>query len=359
MRANRIMALVTDAFGARGGIAQYNRDLLIALSNFWRVDVLPRHGEESNISLPPQIVQHPPRSGRIAYSISALSEMLRKGPRIIFCGHLYMAPLAAVLAFLCRSKLVVQMHGIESWERPTRLQRWGVSRADLILCVSRHTRACVNGWCDIAAERVIVLPNTVGNSFTPGDRAAARVKFGLKDEQILLSVGRLDARERYKGHEAAIDALAGLLADGRDIIYLIAGEGDDRPRLEALAKARNVEERVRFLGAVAKEILPDLYRAADVFVLPSSGEGFGIVFIEAMACGTTVLGYGVAGAKDALADGQLGLVAPLDALGTAMAHALDRARQANPVELERAARGRFDQRHFAARAARLIHVFAG
>src|SRR5690606_18991980 len=119
----------------------------------------------------------------------------------------------------------------------------------------------------------------------------------LKDGQaVIVSVGRLDRRERYKGQDRVIAALPELAAAGLDPLYLVAGSGDDQPRLEALAAAGGVAHRTRFLGKVPAADLPDLYRAADVFALPSTGEGFGIVFLEAMACGAPAVGLAAGGA---------------------------------------------------------------
>jgi phosphatidylinositol alpha-1,6-mannosyltransferase len=97
-----------------------------------------------------------------------------------------------------------------------------------------------------------------------------------------------------------------LLARGHDVIYLIVGDGDDRIRLEQLARTARVEDRVHFLGALDADPLVQVYRAADLFVMPSTGEGFGISFLEAMACGTPALGLAAGGAPDALGDGALG-----------------------------------------------------
>ena len=116
----------------------------------------------------------------------------------------------------------------------------------------------------------------------------------------------MDSRERYKGHDRVIAAIPDLVAKGHDIRYLVVGEGDDRARLEALARDAGVSDRVRFLGAVGLQSLVETYRMADLFVMPSTGEGFGVAFLEAMASGTPALGLDVAGAKDALADGELG-----------------------------------------------------
>src|SRR5205823_13994683 len=97
------------------------------------------------------------------------------------------------------------------------------------------------------------------------------------------------------------------------ISYLIVGDGPDRRRLEQKAHQLGVEKRVVFAGRTSEEEKPDHYRLADAYVMPSSGEGFGIVFLEALACGIPVIGSKVDGSRDALLDGRLGiLVNPTD-----------------------------------------------
>src|SRR5262249_6203711 len=164
---------------------------------------------------------------------------------------------------------------------------------------------------------------------------------------VLLSVGRMDARERYKGHDRVIAAIARLVAEGHDVVYLVVGEGDDLPRLQALAVETGVADRVRFMGAARWETLIDAYRMADLFVMPSTGEGFGIAFLEAMASGTPALGLAVAGARDALADGDLGTaVAEPEFLPTLM-RVLPRPKP-NFHALAAAVRDRFGHASFAA-----------
>ena len=111
-----------------------------------------------------------------------------------------------------------------------------------------------------------------------------------------------------------------------DTIYLIVGDGDGRPRLESLAVECGVAKNVQFTGLVPSEELPDYFRLADVFVMPSTGEGFGIVFLEAMATGVRVIGGNHDGSRDALCDGALGtLVDPekCEELASAIEAALD------------------------------------
>ena len=322
--APAILALVTDAFGGRGGIAQYNRDFLGALaeSGVRAITALPRHARDA-VSTPPAVRQLPARAGRLPYTLGAVMVAIRLRPSVVFCGHLYMSPLASAIARLCGARLIVQMHGIEAWLQPSRCQRMAVESADLVLCVSRHTRAAVLSWAAIAPERVVVIPDTVADAFAPSDGTAPRSISRPDGRRVLLTVGRLDRRERYKGHDRIIDVIPQLVARGHDIAYVIVGEGDDRPRLEERARANGMADRVHFVGPVGTEKLPEAYRTADLFVMPSKGEGFGIAFLEAMASGTPALGLAVGGACDALADGELGtMLAEDDDLAAAIARLL-------------------------------------
>jgi len=163
-----MLAIVTDAFGGRGGIAQYNRDFLGVLADVGMlssITVLPRQAPDPPVP-PAKIDQMPARPGRIAYSIAALKTALFRRVDVVFCGHLFMAPLAALIARLKGAKLIVQTHGIEAWPRPTRAQRAALEGADLVLCVSRHTRSAVLSWAAVAPERVLIIPNTVREVFT-------------------------------------------------------------------------------------------------------------------------------------------------------------------------------------------------
>jgi phosphatidylinositol alpha-1,6-mannosyltransferase len=345
-----VLALVTDAFGGHGGIAQYNRDFLGALAEggvVSSITVLPRHAPEQG-DTPVAISQRPARPRRVAYSVIALLTAFRRRFDVVFCGHLYMAPLAWLIAQLKGAQLVLQMHGIEAWPRPSRLQRAAAEAADLVLCVSRHTRACVLGWAELLPERVVVVPNTIAGGFTPGDGRELCAALGVEGKRVLLTVGRIDSRERYKGHDRVIAAIPDLVRRGHDVAYVIIGEADDQARLEDLAENGGVGDRVRFLGAVSLESLAQAYRMADLFVMPSTGEGFGIAFLEAMASGTPALGLAAGGARDPLADGELGTVVAEDEdLPSAIARLLAKPKP-DPVALSQAVRARFGREAFRA-----------
>ena len=309
-RGARILALATEAWGGRGGIAQSTRDLLATLGEMPQVsgiDILPRFQQEPLQKLPTGISQYPARSGKLVYARRALWLSAVQRPDIVYCGHAFMAPLAHLAARAAGARLVLHVHGLEVWEPLSRSIQRGLVASDLVLCVSRHTAGAVAKAAGADPDRCAVIYNTVDNRFVPGDRVTARARFGLTPEALVLStVSRLDPSQLHKGHDRVIPLLAELARDLPGLTYLIAGTGGDRERLEALACETGAADRVRFLGFVSDADLPDLYRATDLYVMPSHGEGFGIAFVEAMACGTPALGLNMGGANDALRDGELG-----------------------------------------------------
>jgi phosphatidyl-myo-inositol dimannoside synthase len=308
----RILALVTEAFGGRGGIAQYNRDFLSGLANCDRVGeviVLVRFSAGSVSTLPPGVRQLGAVESKLGYSLSALWTAITHQPLdFVFCGHLLMAPLAAGISRLLNIPLWLQVHGIEVfWREPSALERRSVESATIVTTVSRQTRRRLLHWVGIDPARVKVLPNTVDPQYQPGPKPDYLLeRHAAGGKKVLMTVSRLSKLERYKGHDRVIRTLPRLLVQHPDTIYLIVGDGDDRSRLESLAVEYGVAKNIQFTGSVPPEELPDYFRLADVFVMPSAGEGFGIVFLEAMATGVRVIGGSQDGSRDALCDGALG-----------------------------------------------------
>lgn len=353
--AARILALVGDAYGARGGMARYNRDLFEALASAGgEILILPRNGDAAGIALPAGIRQQPAIFGRLRFSLVSLWTAWRYRPvDVVFCGHVYMAPLAAWLARLLGARYWLQAHGAEVWRDRRDVVRRAIEAADQVTTVSRGTRKSLLGWVDLAPARVRVLPNTVDARFTPGPPSSAlcqRLQLGAGP--ILLAVGRLAASERYKGHELVFAALPALRARFPGIVHVVAGDGDDRARLEArVSELAGDAGAVRFLGYVPDEDLPDLYRLADLLVMPSSEEGFGIVYLEAAACGLRVIGGTGGGSGDAVPDDRVGeLIDPGDIDG--LVAAVTRLLRQGPADA--AAIELYRRPHFVAGARRLL-----
>ncbi|HEX7830183.1 MAG TPA: glycosyltransferase family 4 protein, partial [Thermoanaerobaculia bacterium] len=208
---------------------------------------------------------------------------------------------------LAWGKPLLVVHGIEAW--PPR--RRSLAKCRGVISVSALTRDRLLAWSHFAGP-TFVLPNAV-HLADYGIRAKRRdliERYKLDGKRVLLTVGRLDARERSKGFDEVLEVLPQLPSD---VVYMIAGGGDDFPRLQAKAMSLGVGDRVVFTGLFEESDKPDLYNLAEVYVMPSRGEGFGFVFLEAMACGVPVIGSKVDGGREALLDGQLGaLVDPDD-----------------------------------------------
>lgn len=335
----KVLALLTDAFCGYGGIAQYNRDLISALETseiISKIVVLVRIAPElqnepgavTPIRFGKKTVQHRPRFGRLNYSLRALTTALRERPDIIISGHLFHGPLALAISKLVGAKLMCQLHGVEVWGPIKGSHLRALELADQVWCVSRDTKAHLDAKSGRSPPNTVVVPNTVAPNFVPMNRAEARLKFSFGEAYSILSVGRLDSREQYKGHDRIIKEMPRLKEVRPDIQYFIAGEGDDQPRLENLVRDHGLDGCVTFLGKVPYADLPALYNAADLFALPSTGEGFGIVFLEAMACGTPAIGLDVGGAPDALCHGELGICVQVEAFPVALAYAV----QAPPID---------------------------
>jgi D-inositol-3-phosphate glycosyltransferase len=195
-------------------------------------------------------------------------------------------------------------------EPPHRIQteRRVVATADAIVAASEHERALLMDLYGAAAQRIEVIPCGVDpERFRPLERAACRRELGLGGEPLVLFVGRL---EPLKGIELLIDALVHL--DG--VTLLVVG-GDARSaayqaELERRAARRAVAARVRFVGAVPQERLPLYYNAADVCAVPSFYESFGLVALEALACGVPVVAARVGGLSATVRDGENGFLVP-------------------------------------------------
>jgi len=337
----RLLALLTDGFGASGGIARFNCDLMTALSDsaaMTSVVALPRFGAAGGAE-PGKVRQLPAQASRMAYVLGALGAVARQRFDAVFCGHLFMTPLAATLAQVARIPLWVQVHGIEAWAEPGGSVHRAMRQAQLVTSVSRHTRERLLAWCDIAPERARILPNTVSGEFQPRPRRPDLVaRYGLGGRKVVLTVGRLSASERYKGHDRVIAALPRVLRQLAEATYLVVGDGDDLQRLSKAAEAAGVADRVIFTGGVPQDELADYFALADLFAMPSTGEGFGIVFLEAVASGLPVIGGHCDGTRDALADGRIGtLVDPgnTDLLANALIAGLSGRAPSDPAEAAR------------------------
>lgn len=341
----RVLAFVTEAFGGFGGIAKYNQDFLTALAdhpNCEEIVVMPRLVREANVHAPQRIrVVGEAANKKWRYLLGWLRAIVA-GPtcNLVVCGHLNLLPLALVASRRWRVPLVLLIYGIDAWA-PTgrRLTDILVRRADYFISISEITRQKFLAWAGLDAARGFVLHNAIDiNGFGPGPKRPDLLqRYGLDGKRVLMTLGRLSADERYKGVDEVLEAMPEMLRRRSDLAYLVVGSGSDLPRLQCKARDLGVDRDVVFAGSVLESEKVDHYRLADVYVMPSSGEGFGFVFLEAMACGIPVVASTRDGSCEAVRGGELGAAVDPEnrkELVAAIFDALGRSRGTVPGGLE-------------------------
>jgi phosphatidyl-myo-inositol dimannoside synthase len=314
--ALRVMMLLTDGFGGVGGIAKFNRDFLQALDAcafVERVQALPRLIPESiDREIIPEAVVYDRKAagGKAAFMLRVGAHLCRAGRLdLVICGHINLLPAATLLARLRGARVVLIIHGIDAWE-PSRnlLTRQLARTVDAFISVSRISAERFSHWSKVPMERAFILPNCVDlNHFRPQQRDTTLVnRYGLQSSRVIMTTGRLASQERYKGFDEVIDVMPLLLKRVAHLKYLIVGDGPDRTRLQAKASALGLSDHVIFTGYIPESEKVAHYNLADAYVMPSMGEGFGIVLIEAAACGIPVVGSKADGSREALLEGRLG-----------------------------------------------------
>jgi glycosyltransferase involved in cell wall biosynthesis len=244
---------------------------------------------------------HGPLWRKLRFLVKALGlKTRRRSYTEVLCLHLHLIPVARLVAAR-RGRLTVFLHGVEAWKPLGWLQRRSLGAATLIMANSEHTvRRFYEANPRFTIHRVhvchLAVPEEIGESAQ--DEPPSAVSFALM-------VARMASEERYKGHDLLIDLWSRVSAEVPGAQLAIAGDGDDRLRLEA--KAAPLGGLVNFLGRVSDETLVTLYRQCTFFVMPSRDEGFGLVFLEAMRTGKACIGA-VGAAAEIIEDGVTGLV---------------------------------------------------
>ena len=305
-----------------GGIQAYSRNLVRACAaelRDTRISVFVRNGlfERGDLPLDGCTAGAVPIPARkLAYALMLAERTVTQRPDLVLITHLHFAPIARFLQRFRRFRYWVVAHGIEAWSGLSRARREGLCHAEKILPVSHHTAAQLCLSLGKGAPPMERLPNMVDETvFTPGPKPAHLLRrYGFnEDDRILLTVARLDPRQRYKGCDQVLEALVRVRREMPNVRYVIAGRGADSSRLRRRAQELGVRDSVVVTGFVPESDLRDHFRLCDLFVMPSQAEGFGIVFLEALACGRRVVAGNLDGSAEPLMHGKLGtLVDPND-----------------------------------------------
>ncbi len=316
----RIVLLTLRTFSSTGGIQKMTRTLAYALFhiakqkgwqfNLWsvydsRYDLMDKYLSAENFT----------GFGRnkIKIGLKTLDKSFRSD--IVILSHVNLALFGLVIKILnpnCKVWLIA--HGIEVWRPLNFVKKIFVKRyCDKIICVSSFTKARMIHWHNSDPDKCVVLNNALDPfmnlpvDFSKPEYLLNRYSLAPSDK-IIFTLTRLASSEQYKGYEQVIKAVGHLKLKFPEIKYILSGQYDsaEETRIRDLIKSCGVEEQVILTGFLTEKELTDYFLLADLFVLPSKKEGFGIVFIEALACGLPVICGNSDGSIDAIRNGELG-----------------------------------------------------
>jgi glycosyltransferase involved in cell wall biosynthesis len=303
--------VLAPPMGATGGIQRYTETLVRALREtlteknvrLLAVSAEPESGPNGTTALRPGV--------KLRFFLSAVAMAFRWRPRLILCTHIGVAPIARIIQRLIGAPYWVVIHGIEIWGELSPPKLRALRGAQRLVTNSRFTIQAASARHGLSRCKVSILAPAFSSAPLQIDSTPLEAPAGLL-HPVVLTVGRLAASERYKGHDVMAEAWPMVLQEVATAQYVIVGDGDDRPRLEA-----RVRELVFFKGTVTGDDLHACYEDCSVFALPArtildahppQGEGFGIVFLEAMSHGKPVIGPSTGAPAEFIHSGEHGLL---------------------------------------------------
>lgn len=321
--AHRIIGLFPALLGV-GGVQQAGRLTALALS-----EIAHRHDWEAdffslNDPCGPQTLRMDGREvpfrgfvrAKFPFVFAGIARARRspkQGASVVLAAHPHLAlPAAWIQLTAPHFEIVVMSHGIEVWNPLPLFRRRALLRSHRVLAPSRSTAQKLREVQGIPSEKISRLPWPLSLDFlsmadSPID--ALPLPRSFPTGRVILTAGRWDSSEGYKGADELIRAMAVLSATFPDLYLVIVGGGDLAP-LESLAASLGVTGRVHFLGRLAAEELAACYARAEIFALPSTAEGFGLVYLEAMAFAKPVVAAACAGTTDVIEHESNGLLVP-------------------------------------------------
>jgi glycosyltransferase involved in cell wall biosynthesis len=335
----KVHVWVPDYVSATGGIQALCRFLVRALRECLpdsRIIVISKNDqsvpdpEENSVTQFSTVGWWEPSQRTAAFTVELLRWAVRERPDVIITAHVNFTPIAHWLKKSLKIPFIAIGHGIEVWQiRSSRVRR-ALRSADRLLAVSEFTRKRMAIALGIPSDAIEVQPNTFDQEkFQPAPKPHFLLKrYQLSpDQPVILTVARLSSVEQYKGYDQVLRALPAVKRVFPEVRYILGGRGSDRSRVSKLISELGLTDSVILAGYIPDYDLRAFYNLCDVFAMPSKGEGFGIVFLEALACGKPVIAGNTDGSIDAVLNGQLGiLVNPesVDEISTAVIQVLSK-----------------------------------
>jgi phosphatidylinositol alpha-1,6-mannosyltransferase len=312
----RKVLVLAPSLKSIGGIQNYTHTLINGLQDVLgedQVRVVAVRGEpealqDGRVALRPSV--------KFRFLGSALTEVISWSPDLMICAHVGVAPVARFIHRLTRIPYWLVLYGIEVWGDLPAMKREALRAAQRYVSITRFTLNATAARHGLNALSALILHPTLPK----GRLLFPETNYSTSEDSrcpMVLTVGRIAASEQYKGHDVMLEAWPLVLRRVPDAVYWIVGDGDDRPRLELRARELGISGSLHFAGSVSPEELDLCYHRCCVFAMPTRteldahaprGEGFGIVFLEAMAHGRPVVGPSVGAPAEFIRSGEHGLL---------------------------------------------------
>jgi len=322
LKNNHFYLIFPNIFEFKGGVQVYSAFLLKSLQDLYpdaNYDVFLKYDKNDsknlqNLQLLPHTKFHyfghfPRLLQTILLAITIIVKGIWQRPNLVLSTHINYAIACYLLKRINGTNYWFVAHGIEVWSTQKTSHKLALQGAEKIIAVSEYTKTRLIKEQNISPQKIHLLFNTFEAKYF---QISSKPTYLLKryninpNQPIILTVTRLGRMAKYKGYEQILYALVKIRQHIPNIHYILAGKGDDRPRIQTLITSLNLDDCVTLPGFLIDEELCDHYNLCDVFAMPSQGEGFGIVFLEALACGKAVLAGNQDGSVQPLASGELG-----------------------------------------------------
>jgi phosphatidyl-myo-inositol dimannoside synthase len=316
LRKKKILYLCGD-ISTIGGIQKYNSDLISSVSNkMFELKIIQR--EVGGLTK------------KIKFFLSFLYEIFKFRPNHIFCSHINFSPLLLMPYILSRTSFSIIFYGIDALEIKNFFHKMIIKLSKKIVVISDYTKSIVLKQFPFVESKLFLLKSSVNpdNFVLYPSKSKLKKKFNLEKKEVILTLSRLATHED-KGQHRVLYSLEKVLAVYPNARYIIAGPGEDERVDEFLINNPHISNHVIRLNSVSEQEKNVLYGMCDAFILPSKTEGFGIVFIEALACGAVVIAPNNYGCPEALDNGRLGIVVDPDdisKISEAIISAINRAK---------------------------------
>ncbi|WP_131535911.1 glycosyltransferase family 4 protein [Pedobacter nototheniae] len=352
----KILFLTLNTFSLTGGIEQVCKTFAKTLSDIKAEEkiksfsILSMYDDEADLKYIEANSFKGYKGKQISFGLAAVKQGLNANTLIL--SHIHLLVFARILKKLNpKIRIILLAHGIEIWNNLSTWKKDLLNKIE-IWSVSNYTANQLINKINISPKNIHVLNNSLDPFFDqPKEKVKPQLllkKYNINETQkVILTVCRLSFSEQYKGYDLVIQSLKDLIKAYPNLLYIMVGKADiaEQDRIDSLIKLCKLEKNVICTGFISDDDLISHYQLADIFIMPSKSEGFGLVYLEAAAYGCSVIAGNKDGSTDALLNGKIGqMVDPenTDAIYQAMLYSLS-----NPLTLQQIkAQQLLTQQHF-------------